>query len=70
MVTYKALVKDFTENTTVHGPKNIATAVRLWAKLLWLLLFLFSGAIFAYQGIELFIEYFDYPGSVLIKNYE
>ena len=64
MVTYITLVKDFTESTTVHGPKNIATAVRTWAKLVWLVLFLFSGGIFAYQGVSLFIEYFDYPGNV------
>ena len=26
------LLKDFSENTTTHGPKNIVSAVRVWAK--------------------------------------
>ena len=26
------LLKDFSENTTTHGPKNIVSAVRIWAK--------------------------------------
>ena len=61
--SYVALVKDFSENTTVHGPKNIASAVRFWAKLLWLLLFLMMCGAFFYQGVALVVEYFHYPGK-------
>lgn len=58
--------KNFADNTTTHGPKNIFAATRVWAKLLWATLFFTSFTVFLWQGVSLIMEYFEYPVATSI----
>ena len=55
------IVKEFSMNTTMHGPPLVVSCQHWWAKLFWFAAFLGFTVIFFYQGYYLMFEFFHFP---------
>ncbi|CAH1780888.1 unnamed protein product [Owenia fusiformis] len=64
--TFKGLLTDFANNTTLHGLPRVITSAQLIRKFVWFCIFFGSFGYFSFQVAELINDYYKWP--VLIRS--
>lgn len=60
--------REFLENTTLHGIRNVVPTRKLVSRMLWSILLLVSGAYFVFTAQCAFRKYFQYPVATVISR--